>query len=111
MYQEVMHLDDAYTGDLSSQSDVRLFDMLAELPGIMEQSVMLLNPRAGGSVYHFQEVYGASNKLVEELETRELVDVERTPRPGPYGSTTFALHVEAKDRDLAVDIDYFAGRT
>ena len=111
MYQEVLHLDAAYTGDLTSYSDVELFDMLNELPGIMEQSVMLLNPRAGGSVYHFQEVYGATNKLVGELETRELVDVERTPRPGPYGSTTIALHVEAKDRDLAVDIDYFADRT
>ncbi len=107
MVQEIVSLEGSYQENPGDMSDIQLYDALIGLAEKVERSVMWCQPQCDGPVYRYQEVYETAVRVIGELESRDLVDVEMTPRKGPYGVPIPGYTVDAHDRDLHVVVDWF----
>jgi hypothetical protein len=106
MVQEIVPLENSYLENPREMSDIQLYDALIGLSDKVERSVMWCQPQCEGTVYRYQEVYEAAVRVIGELESRDLVEVETTPRKGPYGIPIPGYTVDARDRDLHVIVDW-----
>lgn len=100
-------IDVDLTAGLGEKSEIELYDTLMDLEEKVKESVLGFGPYVHGEKYHFLDIYRTADKVVDELVSRGLVETSTSSWPGPWGHETPGLHVDAKDRDLHVDINYF----
>ena len=95
------------TTDLGEKSEIELYDTLVDLEEMVKESVLSFGPYVHGEKYHFLDIYRTAEKVTDELASRGMVEASTSSWPGPWGHETPGLHIDAKDRDLHVDINYF----